>query len=1629
MVLSSGGVLSLMTGQAGAVSLQPAVPVTSGTYTILGTNPQPLSPTGGLDNPVLFDASTGTVVYLPNLGGVFGAPVTIGSAPNATALTSYMRITSLTTRTIRVFATVDDPAGQPGSVLVFSTTDGLTWNLDQTLPVGQNPSSVLALDENFLDPTTNQVVTDTFLAVTNRGDNTVSIFHANAAGVYSLSQTLAVGTAPTGLTAAPLGQDGLPSLITANSGSNNVSTLFYNPTDRTVNGTLFPAKTFLPARNFPMGNGPTSVVATQADFGFGVTLDGVPQNDLITANPADGSVTVRLRQPNGTVRPSQSFPAGNQPTALALLNWNSPAAVGVGAAHIALAVTNPLDGTVSILDPNTDQNGVTIRGTDATGNILEGNRIGTTADGNSALPNFADGVLVDHASSTRIGGTASGAGNQISGNIGNGIHLVGWTTGDTTPGVSNTTIQNNLIGTNAAGDSTSGAVTNPALGTTALGNVANGINVLAAANTTIDGNLVSGNQDGIAVAAAEFSNTALNRVDFVPSPGTVIQNNKVGTDITGATDLGQRDEGVLLDNVDGAIVDSNLLSGNGTHGFHLNGTLDRDINDNIIGSLAGQHNVIRNNKVGTDLTGLAPVGNGEEGIYVTNAWNNQFLDNLSAGNGDDGLALRADSDFNLVQGNKLGTDITGNSNDNGLLGNGQNTNILFLKAGLYIGDSGHNTIGGTQPGQGNVISGNIGRGILIARPDSTANTVIGNLIGVGLDGVTPVPNTLEGIAIQDNASNNIIGGTQAGAGNVIAYNGGTTTDPATGLPYDGQFGIRIWLGNHFTNPTGPTGNQILGNVIHDNKGAGIGVQDAGTVGNTIAQNSIYQNTTTGILSTNTLNPVPVIDSIQIGNGTTTIHLHIVGASPGNYLLEFFTNPTGGTGDVFRQGRTFITSATWNGDPNTPVVLTDAQTGGPLAGKNLTVTATLQGTTSEFSSSVLVTEGSNVVINPSMDPNTFGTLPYVLDNLIIPSTGLPEVTFNINTNEFPDPTIRPTISQPIPQLTVPITIDGTNVFTNQPVMIQGPGTTVPTPDPCNGPNATAPGIDGFVITFQASGSTLRHLELNGFRDAILIEGASNNTSFNNYLGYILADGTTPGNLRAGIHVCGGANNTLEYDQVGGNVLAGLFLDGPGTTGNTVHAGVFLSNGTGILVQNTGGANLIGDLNPTGAIHWNLIVNNTNAGIEVSGPNSGLAILGNQIMTNANGITLSNTSNVQIGGSQTGSGNTIDGNTKAGIFLDGAASNTITGNTIQGNGQFGIYLNGSQTTGNQIAGNTIDGARTDSSTLPPYNVDAYADDTTRQNQGIILNGANGNLIGPGNTITHNILGIEVVNVAAAAGGAVTNYNRVYANTISTNLIGVRTLSAGNTAVVGNAITQNAGIAVDLKGTSANNIIQGNQLDQNVGLNPALNINSPPNQVLFGVYNVGTGVYIEGSNNLVGTKPAFGPLAATPDFLADLRATPGVNTVPASAGNSFLGDAVAGVYIFTGAGNPIQGNTLGSAPDPYRQGQTARGNYGILLFNAPGNLGNVPLVGVNANRFLTNDFFIAPFQSVAGTSGGSLFSVSSSVNQNVPIPARALAAARAASRARTVPVRAAHPRGVVTTPSVPRGAHRLVRRGARG
>ena len=50
------------------------------------------------------------------------------------------------------------------------------------------------------------------------------------------------------------------------------------------------------------------------------------------------------------------------------------------------------------------------------GNVVAGNLIGTMSDGVTVLGNAVDGVVIDNAPGNTIGGTASGAGNVISGN-------------------------------------------------------------------------------------------------------------------------------------------------------------------------------------------------------------------------------------------------------------------------------------------------------------------------------------------------------------------------------------------------------------------------------------------------------------------------------------------------------------------------------------------------------------------------------------------------------------------------------------------------------------------------------------------------------------------------------------------------------------------------------------------------------------------------------------------------------------------------------------------------------------------------------------------------------------------------------------------------------------------------------------------------------------------------------------------------------------------------------------------------------------------------------------------------------------------------------------------------------------
>ena len=74
-------------------------------------------------------------------------------------------------------------------------------------------------------------------------------------------------------------------------------------------------------------------------------------------------------------------------------------------------------------------------------------------------------------------------------------------------------------------------------------------------------------------------------------------------------------------------------------------------------------------------------------------------------------------------------------------------------------------VGGTAAGDGNQISGNGGVGINVQQNGAT---IRGNLIGVDAAGTGALGNGSVSVQIT-NASNTIVGGTSAGAANIIAF--------------------------------------------------------------------------------------------------------------------------------------------------------------------------------------------------------------------------------------------------------------------------------------------------------------------------------------------------------------------------------------------------------------------------------------------------------------------------------------------------------------------------------------------------------------------------------------------------------------------------------------------------------------------------------------------------------------------------------------------------------------------------------------------------------------------------------------------------------------------------------------------
>ena len=403
-------------------------------------------------------------------------------------------------------------------------------------------------------------------------------------------------------------------------------------------------------------------------------------------------------------------------------------------------------GAYNVIGFNSNE-GIFVAGAAATGTRVANNYVGLGADGVTAAPNTVDGIVIQGTPGVDI------AYNFVSENASYGIHLTGGTCG--------ATIRGNLIGTDITGTLDRG---NALAGILLDGSNGNVIGGSAGAATR---NVISGNgRDGIFVFGTSTSN--------------FIQGNYIGTNSSGRGALGNGVDGVLLQApgnvVGGNSTATNLISGNGSGGVHILG--------------GGTGNAISGNWIGTDSTGVHPLGNSFYGVFVDGTGVGSVANNV--------IGTTASGTGNVIVGsgvvnvNIAGTSATGTK----VLGNFIGTDVtgalgLFpTPYGIFINGSSGNVIGGTTAGLGNLIAASVSAGLAISNTGASNNLVVGNIIGRGGNGGPSLANNL-GVLI-NNASNNTVGGAASGAANIIT---GNTTNP-----------IQV-------TGSGATGNQITGNVI------------------------------------------------------------------------------------------------------------------------------------------------------------------------------------------------------------------------------------------------------------------------------------------------------------------------------------------------------------------------------------------------------------------------------------------------------------------------------------------------------------------------------------------------------------------------------------------------------------------------------------------------------------------------------------------------------------------------------------------------------------------------------------------------------------------------------------------------
>ena len=643
---------------------------------------------------------------------------------------------------------------------------------------------------------------------------------------------------------------------------------------------------------------------------------------------------------------------GNATQGVTINNGSTGTMIGTG-----------VTGTGNVISGNGNE-GVGVYDATSTGTRIQGNRIGTNADGTAPLGNAQAGVRVSSATNTTIGVDGDGVndageGNLISGN-GVGIFL---------ERASNTVVAGNLIGTDISGSTALGNGTNGSgvwdggSVNTRIGTNADGV------SDTLERNVISGN--------AQFGLT----IGGVGTANTVIAGNYIGTDVTGLLALPNGFAGLKVS--DGAVntrigtngdgvndtAEGNLISGNDGDGVDV-------INVGTSGT------VIAGNLIGTDKTGLVALPNTNDGIDVNTSGTTiggsaPGTGNVISGNLNNGITFfDSSATGNLVAGNWIGTNYLGAAT---LANSGSG---VVIEAGASS-----NVVGGTATGAGNLIAGNVVFDVAIVNYGTSNNAVEGNLIGTDATGTVSLSSNITNnlTAIFNGASNNTIGGSSPAARNIISgnplYSGVAISDDARGNTVQGNY----------------IGTDITGTVAIPNvDGIDVFNHASGPVASYLIENNVIEdNLISGNLSRGLIfAQTGVSNNVAIGN---LIGTDVTGTLP-------LPNGTVGTGGL-RAGVTVDLGAVNNqiGEIGEGNVIAFNDGAGVFVGKtstDLAAQATIRGNSIYGNTALGIDLGDDgVTLNaskPRTGPNNFQDFPVLTSAYIDPTTG------NLVLTGFADP---------------------------------------------------------------------------------------------------------------------------------------------------------------------------------------------------------------------------------------------------------------------------------------------------------------------------------------------------------------------------------------------------------------------------------------------------------------------------------------------------------------------------------------------------------------------------------------------------------------------------------------------------